>query len=97
LSLTAPERETVITFSDEDDTATVHTHQRRIITKLMNNPAATKVEDLTFDGTAGAVFEIPADLISFRSVRRKLTAEERKTATANLQGSDVRLAVSEAV
>jgi hypothetical protein len=41
LSLTAPERETVITFSDADDTATVHTHQRRIITKLRNNPAAT--------------------------------------------------------
>ena len=45
LSLTAPERETVITFSDADDTATIHTHQRRIITKLLNNPAATKVED----------------------------------------------------
>ncbi len=40
MSLTAPERETVITFSDGDDTATIHTHQRRIITKLKNNPAA---------------------------------------------------------
>jgi hypothetical protein len=50
LSLTAPERETVITFSDADETATVHTHQRRIITKLRNNPAATKVDDLTFEG-----------------------------------------------
>jgi hypothetical protein len=39
LSLTAPERETVINFSDEDDTATIHAHQRRIITKLLNNPA----------------------------------------------------------
>jgi hypothetical protein len=47
MSVTALERETVITFSDEDDTATIHTHQRRIITKLLNNPAATKVEDLT--------------------------------------------------
>jgi hypothetical protein len=36
-----------------------YTHQRRIITKLKNNPAATQIEDLTFDGTAGAVFEIP--------------------------------------
>jgi hypothetical protein len=71
LSLTAPERETVITFSDEDDTAIVHTHQRRIITKLRNNPAATEVEDISHDGTAGAVFEIPADLISFRSKRVK--------------------------
>lgn len=57
-TLTAPERETVITFSDADDTATIHTHQRRIITKLLNNPAAKKVEDLTFEGSAGAVFEI---------------------------------------
>jgi hypothetical protein len=33
LSLTAPERETVIAFSDQDGTATIHIHQRRIITK----------------------------------------------------------------
>jgi len=26
MSLTAPERETVITFADDDDTATIHTH-----------------------------------------------------------------------
>jgi hypothetical protein len=65
LSLTGPERETVITFCDEDDTATIHTHQRRIITKLKNNPAAELVEDISLDGTAGAVFELPADLISF--------------------------------
>jgi hypothetical protein len=84
LSLTAPERETVITVSDEDDTAMVHTHQRRIITKLRNNPAATEVEDISHDGTAGAVFEIPADLISFRSSRRKLSAEQAKAAAANL-------------
>jgi hypothetical protein len=84
LSLTAPERETVITFNDADDTATIHTHQRRIITKLPNNPAATKSEDLTFDGTAGAVFEIPADLVSLRSGRRKLTREQARAAAANL-------------
>jgi hypothetical protein len=84
LSLTAPERETVITFNDEDETATIHTHQRRIITKLRNNPAATEVADLTFDGTAGAAFEIPADLISFRSGRRKLSPEQAQAAAANL-------------
>jgi hypothetical protein len=88
VSLTAPERETVITFSDADDTATVHTHQRRIITKLRNNPAATEIEDLTFDGTAGAVFEIPADLISFRSKKREgrqLSALERAEKVRQLQ------------
>jgi hypothetical protein len=84
LSLTAPERETVITFSDADETATVHTHQRRIMTKLGNNPAAELIEDLTFDGTAGAVFEIPADLITFRSARRKLSPEHARAAAANL-------------
>jgi len=47
MSLTAPERETVITFSDEDDTATIHTHQRRIITKLKNNQAGPEIEDLS--------------------------------------------------
>jgi hypothetical protein len=71
VSLTAPERETVITFSDEDDTATIHTHQRRIITKLKNNPAANQIEDISFDGTAGAIFEMPADLISFRNKKRQ--------------------------
>jgi hypothetical protein len=84
LSLTAPERETVITFNDADDTATIHTHQRRIITKLRSNPAATEIEDLSFDGTAGAVFEIPADLVSFRSGRRKLSSEQARAAAANL-------------
>ena len=84
MSLTAPERETVITFNDEDDTATIHTHQRRIITKLLNNPAAKMVEDLRFDGPAGAVFELPADLISFRSERRKLSPEQARAAAANL-------------
>jgi hypothetical protein len=84
VSLTAPERETVITFSDEDETATIHTHQRRIITKLRNNPAAQLIEDISFDGTPGAVFERPADLISFRSGRRKLTEAQRAAAVANL-------------
>ena len=71
MSLTAPERETVILFSDDGDTATVHTHQRRIITKLKNNPAATLIENLTFEGTPGAVFELPADRISFLGPKRE--------------------------
>ena len=61
MSLTAPERETVITFSDADDTATIHTHQRRIITKLNNNPAATKV---------GSIFPMTGALGPCSSCRR---------------------------
>ena len=71
MSLTASERETVITFSDADDTATIHTHQRRIITKLKNNPSATQLEDVSFDGTPGAAFELPVWAISFLSKKRK--------------------------
>jgi hypothetical protein len=74
MSLTAPERETVITFSDADDMATVHTHQRRIITKLKNNPAAELIEDISFDVTPGAVFELPAHRISFRGPKRQREA-----------------------
>jgi hypothetical protein len=59
-------------------------HQRRMITKLLNNPAAELIERIDFDGTAGAVFEIPADLISFRSGRRKLSREQARAAAANL-------------
>ncbi len=54
--------------------ATVHTHQRKIITKLKNNPAAELIEDTSFDGTAGAVFELPADRISF--LRSKMKKRE---------------------
>ena len=71
MSLTAPERETVILFSDADDTATVHTHQRRVITKLRKNPIATEIEDVSFDGTAGALFELPTWAISFLTKKRK--------------------------
>ena len=87
MRLTAPERETVISFSDADDTATIHTHQRKIITKLRNHPAATEHADLTFERSAGAVFEIPADLVSFRSGRRKLSPEQAKAAAANLRAA----------
>jgi hypothetical protein len=90
LSLTAPERETVITFNDADDTATVHTHQRRIITKLANNPAAKQIDDLTFEGTAGAVFELPADLISFRTkkrIGRELSVTEKAERVRALQSA----------
>jgi len=49
----------------------IHTHQRRIITKLQNNPVAELVERIEFDGTSGAVFELPVWAISFLSKKRK--------------------------
>lgn len=80
VSLTAPERETIITFNDEDDTALIYTAQRRIITRLKKNEAATLIEEGVHDGSVWARFEMPAQLISFRStrVKRELSEEEKE-------------------
>jgi hypothetical protein len=67
VSLTAPERETVITMTDADGVAEIYTAQRPIITKLKKNPAATLLEEGKFEGPAWARFELPKALISFRS------------------------------
>ncbi len=79
-SLTADERETIILMDDGTDVAKISTHQKRILTKLKNNPAAKFIEDLTCGSSAGASFEIDASLISFRSRRTKrpLTPEAKK-------------------
>ena len=80
MSLTDFERETVVNLNDGDDIARVYTAQRKVITRLKNNPAAALVEEGTFEGTAWARFTIPAEFVSFRSVRvrRELTAEQRQ-------------------
>jgi hypothetical protein len=87
MSLTAPERETVINFNDDEKIAYVYTAQRYMITKLNRNPAAVLVESGTHEGTAWARFEIPASLVSFRSghVKRVLTDEQRKAAGDRLR------------
>lgn len=78
--LTPPERETIIGCDDAGDTATIWTAQRTIITKLRRNPAARLIAEGTFGTSVWARFEIPADLISFRSPRapREMTAEARQ-------------------
>lgn len=78
-NLTAPERETVINGSDADDTITIWTAQRRIITKLKRNSAATLVDEGFYGSTAWAQFSMPASMLSFRSTRQKrtLTDEQR--------------------
>jgi hypothetical protein len=68
--LTAYERETVITFSDADELATIVTHQRKTITKLEHNPLARKVEDLPHGSQPGGRFELPKELLTFRTKKR---------------------------
>ena len=70
MSLTAQERETVINMNDEENTALITTYQRPLITKLRKNPAAKLIKELSFDKSMGAVFEIPAEFITFRTGKR---------------------------
>jgi hypothetical protein len=87
MPLTAPERETVITFSDDWDTAHIYTAQRRVITRLKKNPAANLIEEGSFEGSPWARFEIASSLVSFRStrVRRELTEEQRAAAADRMR------------
>jgi hypothetical protein len=86
-SLTAAERETVITMNDEDDVADIWTAQRPIITKLKKNAAAILTEEGKHGSTVWARFTLPADLISFRSkrVKRELTEEQRAELSARMK------------
>ena len=89
MSLTPPERETIINGSDADDTVTIWTAQRPVITKLRKNPAAALLDEGLHEGSAWAKFELPADLLSFRSGRVKrapLTDEQRHRRAEHLRG-----------
>jgi pimeloyl-ACP methyl ester carboxylesterase len=79
VALTAPERETIIGFSDGEDIAQVYTAQRPVITRLKKNPAAVLADEGVYEGSPWARFTIPASLISFRSAARHadLTDEQR--------------------
>lgn len=70
MALNAIERETVIVINDADDTMSIHTHQRSMYTKLMKNPSATLVRDLTFGNQPGGEFELPKGLLTIRSGKR---------------------------
>lgn len=87
MSLTDAERETIVNMNDADGVAYVYTAQRKVITKLKNNPAAVLVEEGKHEGSAWARFTIPAGLISFRStrIRREMTTEQRQAAAERLR------------
>jgi hypothetical protein len=70
MSLSAAERDTTITMNDEDTTAEIWTAQRRTITKLKKNRAATLLEEGVHDGSVWARFELPKEFVSFRSIKR---------------------------
>jgi hypothetical protein len=85
-SLTGPERETIISWSDAEDIAYIWTAQRTVITKLTANPAASLVSRGTIGTTAWAEFRLPARLVSFRTrtIQRSMTIEQRQAAAERL-------------
>ena len=87
MSLTPPERETVISFSDDEDTAYIYSAQRTVITKLKKNPAAVLTEEGVFEGSAWARFTLPASLVSFRTTntRRELSTEQRESLASRMR------------
>jgi hypothetical protein len=87
MSLTAAERETIVTMNDEDGHADIWTAQRPIITKLRKNPAATLIDEGKHDGSAWAQFRLPAALLSFRTKRvvLEMTDEERGERASRLR------------
>ena len=84
MALTRDERETIVNMNDGEDIAYIYTAQRRIITRLKNNPSATLVEEGSFEGSVWARFTMPARLVSFRAGVR-LTEEQRQARAANLR------------
>ena len=89
MSLTAPERETIITLNDEDDVAHIYTAQRPWITRLKKNPAATLLSEGKSGSSPYAEFEIDKSLISIRSKRTKLdlSPEEREARAQRLRAA----------
>lgn len=89
VSLTAPERETIITMNDEDEVAHIYTAQRPVITKLRKNPAAKLLSEGKSGSSVYAEFEIDAGLISIRSKRVKLdlSPEEREVRAQRLRAA----------
>src|SRR5215831_7780161 len=84
-SLTKPERETVINWSDDETVAYIWTAQRPVITKLKANKSAQLIQEGFIGSSAWAEFRLPARFVSFRSERRPLSAKSRAKRAANLK------------
>jgi len=78
MSLTALERETVISTSDDDDFWLINTCQRRMVTQLLKNPSAEIVEDYTHSGSRFITAKLPANGITVRKGSRKVSGAKTK-------------------
>lgn len=72
-------------MNDEDDVAYIVTHQRSMITKLKNNPAAELLQEGLFGSTRWAQFTLPAEFLSFRSKKKGASEAQRQAGLANIE------------
>lgn len=88
-SLTAAERETVVTTSDGDSVVSIWTAQKRYISLLRKNPQVTEVETGFYGTSEFSVFTVPADRWSPLGVKRltNLTEQQRIQASTRLQAA----------
>ena len=88
-NLSAAERETVVTTSDDDDVVSIWTAQKRFITKMRKNPQFTEVETGFYGTSEFSVFTVPADRWSPLGVKRltNLTEQQRIQASTRLQAA----------
>ncbi len=86
-SFTAPERETIILFSDEDNSCEVYTCSRPIMTKLdklcRSNPESYK---LVNKDSYSKTYQTDKRLISFRTPKTvTMTNEQRAAASTRMK------------
>lgn len=77
-SLTAIERETIITMNDEESHISIHTAQKPMITSLKKNPAAELIDEGKWGSTAWANFKVPTGLITIRKGKKIVSAANSK-------------------
>ncbi len=93
-SLSSVERETVVTFNDEDNLAIVTTSQRRIVNRLIKlaERGDATIEDDYLIGTTRCIrATLPAGLVAFRfspSEKQKAAARRNSGFAVNYPSTD---------
>lgn len=80
------ERETIINFNEEDETATVWTASGSVYNRLLKGLGRAYLTD---DGERHAVFTFPTEFLQFPKVKAKrvLTPEQKAQLAGRLAGS----------
>lgn len=91
MTLEAAERETVVNTSDDHETVTIWTAQRRYLTQLRKHPKVVEVDSGSYGSTEWGQFEVPRDqwspVTGVKRAGRKLSAEEKQKLADRLRSA----------